>query len=277
MGLQLSYSAAQRYITSPLSYFLHYYLRLRPIETGSALVFGSSVDAGLNALLTDVRDGREPSVARAKAAFDTQFGAVNAAEIKFSKSDFDESLGDTPWKSLEAKGHLIIEAYAEQILPKLEKVILVQHEISLVNELGDALIGVVDLVAQIGGKVYILDNKTSSVKYSEDAASISQQLGTYFEALKDEYKLDGVGFIVIPKNVRKKKEPRVPIEIKLGNVSDQVMEETFQMYETVLDGIKAGRFECSRNCCKQPWPCVYKAYCDSGGKDLTGLREEKKK
>jgi PD-(D/E)XK nuclease superfamily len=289
--IQLSFSAAQRYIDSPLSFFLHYYLRLRPVETGSALIFGSSVDAGLNSLLTDLRDGREPSVDRARLAFDTTFGAIPPEEIKYSKADHDMSVLSheflmqsstnpavpMPYFCLIAKGHMIIDAYIEQVLPKLEKVLLVQHEISLPNELGDNLIGVIDLVAQIEGKTYILDNKTSSIKYAENAVEVSQQLGTYYEALKDEYKLDGVGFIIIPKNVRKKKEPRIPIEIMLGNVDDGVIDETFQMYENVLSGIKSGKFECSRNCCKKPWPCSYKGFCDSGGKDLTGLKYEVKK
>lgn len=260
-------------------------MRLRPTDTGSALVFGGAVDVGLNSLLNDKKDGREPSLERAKTMFDAEFGATDPNTIKYSKADLDPSLiedlqvtyNPPAWHSLQAKGHMILTAYLEQVIPRIEKVILVQHEISLKNEFGDALIGVVDLVATIDGKTYILDNKTSSIKYSEDSASISQQLGTYFEALKDEYKLDGVGFIVIPKNIRKKKEPRVPIEMVFGSVGESVLSETFKMYETVLDGIKNGRFECSRNCCKQPWPCVYKTYCDSGGTDLTGLKYQEKK
>jgi hypothetical protein len=286
MAIQLSFSAAQKYINSPMSYFLHYFMRLRPELASSALVFGASVDAGLNSLLIDLRDGREPSVDKSKAMFDAAFSAFDPETIKYSKADHDPSsipedilsLGD-PHTSLclKYKGYLIIEAYVAQVLPKLEKVLLVQHEISLTNELGDSLIGIVDLVAQIEGKTYILDNKTSSIKYSEDSASISQQLGTYFEALKDTYKLDGVGYIVIPKNIRKKKEPRIPIEIKLGQVDEQILVETFEMYENVLSGIKSGDFRCTRNCCKQPWPCSYKTYCDSDGKDLTGLKYDAKK
>lgn len=266
-------------------------MRLRPSDASSALVFGASIDAGLNSLLCDIRDGREPSLMRAKALFNTELESFNPHEIKYSKADGDESvltaedelqLGESytvpiQFICLKRKGHMILEAYVEQVLPKIEKVLLVQHEVALTNELGDSLIGIVDLVAQIGGKTYILDNKTSSIKYAEDSASISQQLGTYFEALKDEYKLDGVGYIVIPKNLRKKKEPRVPIEMKFGQVGEDILNETFEMYETALEGIKNGRFECSRNCCKQPWPCPYKTYCDSGGRDLTGLKYQEKK
>lgn len=295
MGIQLSFSAAQRYVLSPLSYFLHYHLRLRPTETGSALVFGAAVDVGLNALLIDKRDGRTPSIEKAKALFDAEFRAVEPTVIKYSKADMDTSVltsGDLLKSSADPsipvanlcllrKGHMILDAYAEQVLPRLEKVILVQHDIDLENELGDKLVGIIDLVAQIDGKIYILDNKTSSVKYAADAAQLSQQLGTYYEALKDEYKIDGVGFIVIPKNMRKKKEPKVPIEIHLGQVDDKVITTTFEMYDNVLDGIKNGRFHCTRNeqngCCSSPWGCSYKTFCESGGKDLTGLRYEEKK
>lgn len=289
MGIQLSYSATQKYMNSPLSFFLHYYLKLRPIETGSALAFGSAVDSGLNALLTDLRDGREPSLDRAKAMFDTDFGRFKATEIKYSKADLDADIltSDdlnflaanpnipTSYFSLIRKGHMILAAYQEQVLPMLEKVILVQHQISLSNEYGDTLIGVVDLVAQIGGKVYVLDNKTSSIKYADDAANVSQQLATYYEALKTEYKIDGVGFIVIPKHIRKRKEPKVPIELKFGSISDDVLAETFSLYEKVLDGIKQGEFKCS-GCNENPWPCPYRTFCESGGKDLTGLRYEEK-
>lgn len=291
MGIQLSYSAAQKYINSPLSFFLHYYLKLRPIEQGSALAFGASIDGGLNALLTDLRDGRTPSLDRAIAMFDTEFSQYKALEIKYSKADLDMDVltsddlnfisanPEFPMANLclKRKGHLILSAYVDQVLPKLEKVILVQHPVTLTNEMGDNLIGVVDLVAKVEGKTYIFDNKTSSIKYAEDAANDSEQLATYFEALKDQYKIDGVGFIVIPKHIRKRKEPRVPIEMKFGSISENVLSETFQMYEKVLDGIKNGYFQCS-GCNESPWPCPYRRYCDSDGKDLTGLKykEEKK-
>lgn len=285
-GIQLSFSAAERYLASPMSYFLHYFLRLRPDDRGSALVFGGAIDEALNSLLIAKRDGKLDihSVDQAKIIFDESFKKTDAHLIKYSKADQDLSLLSEEdiltcdelnipygFMCLSKKAYLLIEAYSEQVLPKLEKVILVQENINMTNELGDSLIGLVDLVAQIDGKTFLLDNKTSSIKYAENAAEVSQQLGTYYEALKDQYKLDGVGFIVIPKNVRKKKEPRVPIEIILSNVNEQIVEQTFKMYEEVLDGIKAGEFRCTKNCCKKPWPCSYKTYCDSGGKNLTGL------
>jgi len=260
------------------------------MEQGSALAFGAAVDAGLNSLLSDMRDGREVSIDRAKAMFDTEFGRFKATEIKYSKSDNDTDIltsedlnflaahPDIPTANLclIRKGHLILEAYKEQVMPKLEKVILVQHSISLPNEMGDSLIGVVDLVAQIDGKIYILDNKTSSIKYDEDAANVSQQLATYYEALKTEYDISGVGFIVMPKQIRKRKEPKVPIEMKFGSIQENVLNETFQMYETVLNGIKQGKFECS-GCHDMPWPCPYRKYCESNGTNLEGLKYEDKR
>jgi PD-(D/E)XK nuclease superfamily len=290
--IQLSFSAAQRYISSPMSFFLHYYLRLRPIELSSALVFGGAVDEALNDLLNAVKDGRMVDVSGAKRTFTEAFtlnGAVDMrikGNVKFSKADLDWDLleniivpdnHDPAWYSLNIKGKLIIEAYAEQVLPRLEKVLLVQHEIKLDNPDGDTFIGIVDLVAQIDGKVLILDNKTSSIKYADDAADTSEQLGTYYEALKDEYNIDGVGYIVIPKNIRKKKIPLVPIEIKLGNINEDILDKTFEMYEDVLRGIKSGDFRCTGNCKKSFWGCTYQKYCASGGSDLTGLKIEEKK
>ncbi len=290
--MQLSYSAADRYINSPLSYFLHYFLRLRPIQLSSPLIFGGAIDEGLNTLLNQKKDGLAIDLAAAKKKFilslignDVNAPTMVKGVVKFSKADLDLDLikdllipeeHDPAWYSLQRKGELILEAYAEQIIPKLEKVLLVQHEISLPNEVGDTLTGIIDLVAQIDGKIYILDNKTSSIKYAEDAVAVSAQLGTYYEALKDEYDLAGAGFIIIPKNLRKKKLPLVPIEIKLGQVDEKVIQETFQMYENVLEGVKMGRFECS-GCDKKPWPCVYARYCESGGTDMTGLKIEEKR
>ena len=55
------------------------------------------------------------------------------------------------------------------------------------------------------GKTYLLDNKSSSVKYAEDSAKTGQQLPLYYYIKKDDYKLDGVGYIVMSKKINKNK------------------------------------------------------------------------
>lgn len=299
--MQLSFSSCQRYLLSPRSWFLHYLLRLRPIQQGSALVFGSALDAGFNSLLQDKKDGVEVSLVKAKSEFDKVFGATNPKEIKYSKSDYDtvslpndfvpgiEILKkfnidkDIPmeWYCLKYKGYILIEEYAAQVLPRIQEIYEIQKEINLTNEVGDTFTGIIDLIARIDDKVLICDNKSSSIKYAQDSVANSEQLASYYEAMKDDYPLNGACYIVVPKKLRKVKEPRVQIDFIFGSISENLIAKTFQDYENVLKGIKTGKFECTRDqrdgCCSAPWGCVYKAYCTSDGTDLTGLRVEEKK
>lgn len=288
MSIQLSYSAANKYNESPRAYYLHYLLRLRPAQVGSALVFGNAIDVGLNQLLKPSSDADPKDLfddALIKQTINGEIVDLRTSDlIKYSKADLDEGIFtdedrellkryNKNWISLRRKGHLIIDAYKEQILPRFKEVFAVQRFVKLDNEIGDSFIGYVDLIARWeDDKIYIFDHKTSSIKYAEDSAQTSQQLATYFEGVGHEFKVDGVGYIVIPKNFRKKKEPKIPIEVILGNVDEVIVQETFDMYDKALNGIKLGEFHCNpKACCATPWGCAYKRYCESNGRDLTGL------
>lgn len=256
---------------------------------GSPLVFGGAIDLGLNSLLDDKKAGRPVDVDKAKAVFEAEFTkqVVYGSEVflyepgvvKFSKADLDESLltdadiesGLSPaWCSLRQKGFIIIEEYANQVIPQLDEVILVQHEIALKNEFGDKFVGVVDLLARIGGQIYVIDNKTSSVKYTGTSADESAQLATYYEALRDQYDIAGVAYIVIPKRIRRVKKPPIDIEIIFGTIGEPLLEKTFDEYEGVVAGIKSGDFRCT-GCRSAKFGCDYKRYCETNGTDLTGL------
>lgn len=307
MAIQLSYSASQKYITSPRAYYLHYVLRLRPKDLSSALFFGNAIDLGVNFMLNAKKDGKEIILEMANQVFIEAWsiGQVDSKDvdlsipgvIKFSKADYDSSIlidedrieiettaKDQSWVSLKRKGLMILEAYKEQILPRIKEVKFVQRDIKLENDTGDSFIGFVDFCAVWeDGRTIIFDNKTSSVKYTADSAATSEQLATYFEATKDELKVDAVGYIVIPKKMRKQKLPLVPIEVVIGEINEAVVNKTFEDYDNVLTGIRLGKFECTRQdeggCCDAFWGCPYKGYCESGGKDLTGLifHKERKK
>lgn len=112
------------------------------------------------------------------------------------------------WMSMLRKGHVMIETYAEEILPQVREVLAVQKNISLKNNEGDEIIGVVDLIVEWkDGKRYILDNKTSTREYEADSAMRSQQLLLYHHICKEEYKIDGgVGFIVLYKQLAKNRK-----------------------------------------------------------------------
>lgn len=258
-------------------------------------------------MLQSKKDGKEIFLDMAKEIFNQawNFGDVNGQNIdlskpgviKFSKADYDPniltnedkievetSLADESWISLRRKGWMILEAYKEQIIPRIKEVKFVQKDIKLENDNGDSFIGFVDFCAVWDdGRTIIFDNKTSSIKYADDSASTSEQLATYFEATKDELKVDAVGYVVIPKKMRKQKLPLVPIEVVIGEISESIVNKTFEDYDSVLTGVRLGNFPCTRQdengCCSAPWGCAYKKYCESDGKDLTGLvfHSERKK
>lgn len=120
------------------------------------------------------------------------------------------------WLCLRRKGHLMLQAYNDKVLPKIKKVIEVQKEFNLEGKTGDVLNGFIDLIVEWeDGKKYVLDNKTSTYEYESDSASKSQQLILYYYAAnKEGLKLDGAGFIVCYKQIQKN---RIKICEKCGN------------------------------------------------------------
>lgn len=288
--INLSHTAKEKYLDSPRAYYLHYLMNLREEQCGSALFFGNAMDNALNVLLL------ERDLEKAKVEFDKQMRTftynnetldiLKTNKIKYSKADYDETLVpvDTPeeiksWTSLHAKGLMFLDAYNEQIIPKIKKVLTVQQFMEIKNEAGDKIIGFVDLICEWeDGRIVIFDNKTSSVDYKKDKLqNDAPQLATYMESdLVKQFKPTHQGYIVISKKVRKK-DPRVRIDVIIDQIPEELIEKTFSDYDKALKGIKRGEFQCSGTCDK-PWgKCPYKAYCETDGADLTGLVKLKKK
>jgi PD-(D/E)XK nuclease superfamily len=84
------------------------------------------------------------------------------------------------WLCCQRRGHLLIQAYQESILPQIKRVIEVQKKVELLDEDGNNLNGVIDFVCELmDGSIAIIDNKTSSTVYAEDSVKGSEQLATY--------------------------------------------------------------------------------------------------
>lgn len=136
--------------------------------------------------------------------------------VIYTKRDLDIDLlthfnklesANQPWQSLCLKGLLFVEAYHKEVLPKIKEVISVQKRVTLVNPDGDKISGLLDSeVIWEDGKTYLIDNKSSSVEYEKDSAKKSDQLVLYYYIEKDIVKLDGVGFIVLDKNINMNKK-----------------------------------------------------------------------
>jgi hypothetical protein len=313
MGIRLSYTQNEKYQTSPRAWYLHYMLKLREEKTGSPLVFGNAIDNALNQLIANkflTPSERQDPVEVFKQAWRTQTLNQEKVDlsksdlIKYSKSDLDLYLLTDldhkqiekdrirpEWLCLEKKGLMMLEAYEQQVLPHISDLIAVQKYFKIGNNDGDEIIGFIDLIAKFkvndnvpheldkyreyNNKTIIFDNKTTSIKYDDDSVKVSKQLGTYSEA-PGVGNHDAEGFIAIPKKIRKQKEPKVPIQIIIDKVEQEVVDSVFESYMNTLNGIKLGKFECN-GCEKAVFGCPYKTYCASNGTDLTGLVYSKEK
>ena len=144
----------------------------------------------------------------------------NSIQSKLSNQDFLDLPEDErsfynygSWLSCKRRAKYLIEAYAEQILPEIKKVIAVQMDIKLDDGEGNMLNGVIDLVGQLpDGRIAILDNKTSSMEYEEDSVLTSPQLALYKKQLNMfnedpdnqwKHKIDCAGFLVLSKKLNK--------------------------------------------------------------------------
>lgn len=212
MSNKLSNSAVDRYLECSLCYKLHTIDRIRPVRQKSALLFGATLDNALNHLLLT------KDLDKSRSIFLNDWMKIHQNNTDFSKSDLDEELikffeetnskfqneGNESWRSLLYKGCLFLIQYHKDIFPKIKKVISVQEPVSLKNTDGDEITGILDLIVEWkDGKTYLLDNKSSSVKYATDSAKTGQQLPLYYYMVKEKYKLDGIGYIVLSKKINK--------------------------------------------------------------------------
>lgn len=273
--MRLSHSAKETYLECGYKYYLHYLMKLRPQGEKSPLIFGDAIDHALNHIL-EHRD-----LAKAKKEFDSKWAIAAKKDVQYSKSDVEDHLVEEleeglnkAWHSLQAKAYIMLEEYEVQILPRIKRVIEVQLNRFIDNGTGDQLNIKTDFICEWeDGRIILFDNKTSSMKYEEDSVRTSKQLSTYFEMLKDDYKLDACGYIVIPKKINKKKKPKIDIKIIIDQIPEETIAETFTEYDKVLAGVKAAEFPKNKNACFGKFgKCVYWDYCHRN--DKTGLAEK---
>lgn len=283
--IKLSHTAKELYKRCPLAYYMHYILGLREKVVGSPLPFGSAIDEGLNVLL----EGK--TLAQAKKAFNVmwEFPEINGDKvlgretdlIRYSKSDTKDGLSDDPWESLRLKGEMLIEAYQEEIMPQIKSVLSIQKPISIKNDQGDIIRGFADIIVETqDGKKLLIDNKTSSQPYKQDAVlegDKAPQLALYYDHLKEQYNLDGAGFYVLEKYIRKT-EPRTRVQVVTGVPTDEMIEKTFDDFDHVLYNIRMGLFPSNHpNCNTYFGDCICNKYAPSHGHDLSGLVKVKRR
>lgn len=285
MGIQLSHTAKELYKRCPLAYHMHYNLGYREELVGSALPFGSAVDGGVDYLL------QGKTLDQALKYFNElwvnpkingeHLHGPTTNKIRFSKSDQKEELADTAWGCMQVKGEMLIKAFQEEVLPNIKNVITTQEKINITNDDGDNIIGFADLIAELYDKGnYLMDVKTSAKAYANDAVvegDKAPQIALYFEELQDKYELNGAGFYVLEKGIRKR-EPRTRVQTLFGNPTEEMIEKTFDEFQEVLYGIRMGQFHSNHPACNTYFgDCICNKYGPSGGKDTSGLVQVKRK
>ncbi len=172
------------------------------------------------------------------------------------------------WLSLGKKAEYIFKAYEEQVLPQIRAVHTIQEEIILENDEGDSVTGFIDFVAEMDdGKVYIMDNKTTSdfKYYKADSIKSSNQLSLYGFA-KD---LKLAGYVAILKDIkadgRKKGSlPTVKIRIVKDDINLSHQEQTLHKFNITNKNIKAKVFEKLADpdmCIFYGKKCPFSSYC----------------
>ncbi len=232
---KLSKSACEKWMSCPASFDYYYNQQIRPIKTGSALMFGSGMDSALNELL--LPSGIAPMDAYRATVDQYELGKVlySAKDFDFdlltderkaallpklnangypgdnidelftalrSKVEYGETLSENQERVLcliyrdvfEAKAELMVEAYRTHVLPNISEVYNVQKR---------AGPGVLDATVEwIGRGKIIIDNKTSSRRYSDSSVETSVQFAMY----SAEEKINDCAYVVLLKDINKNKQ-----------------------------------------------------------------------
>jgi len=109
------------------------------------------------------------------------------------------------WLSLKRKGLMMLDAFILEVLPKIKKVIAIQHKIK--GKVGNIarIGGYIDLICEFEGydRPVVFDMKTSASYYDKDKTMFSEQLLLYLNAVGKDLDTKLVGFIVLLKFMKK--------------------------------------------------------------------------
>ena len=205
------------------------------------------------------------------------------------------------WHCLKVKGLLMLKAFKDKVMPKIQEVLAVQAYVKLENTNGDSVVGYVDLVCRYEGfeKPVIFDVKTSSIEYKPDSVLTSPQLTLYVHSLSSKYEdTRNAGFIVLQKRVNKNKTKFCSVckhdgtgqrhktcnqelngtrcngawvesfapEVMINVITDEIPLQTenivLENFDQINQALKTGVFTRNFNSCVQPWgKCQYFDKC----------------
>jgi len=177
--------------------------------------------------------------------------------------------------SLYNKGLMLIDAYIRDILPEIEEVFKIQHEVKLQDEDGNAITGFIDAIVSLKSnpnEKVILDNKTSSRSYKEDSVSTSEQLALY---AADTGLYTGA-FAVVEKTLRKK-DPRARTQLIIDKINEEFVDKVIDEFNNAIYTINKGEYiqNFESGCRPFGQPCEYFKYCHKNSMDhIVDLNKE---
>lgn len=216
MPNKLSYSQLNKFKFCPQAWKWHYIDRVRPIAIPSPLIFGAAVGKAFEHILVTEYQNPAPFYI-AEDIFNKNWKEqeINGVlvdlstsdKIEYLKSDHDPELADTPYESLRVKGHLMIRAFREELLPLITKVYSTEEKVELFSG-EDSNIGYADAVIGLQGydSPIVIDFKTAGRKYEQNSVKESVQLSQYLYTLGDKYKTNLAGYAVFLKNINKNRK-----------------------------------------------------------------------
>jgi hypothetical protein len=180
----------------------------------------------------------------------------------------DVTFSRAHWHSLKNKGFLMIDAYAREIIPHINKVVSTQKYVSLPNGDGDELIGYIDTILDWKDQgVVVFDNKTASKKYAPDSAKHSQQLTIYGEH-ENIYKVGYIVAVKTPKVNRGTKELYIDIQVIVDDLDPATQDKIFADIQAVGTKIKNQEFEKNWDSCFMfGRKCQYYNLCRTGSRN----------
>jgi len=183
----LSHSRVNRYLHCPEQYRLYYVERLRPKVPDAALIFGQLVH---EAIARFFRSAALPAESFAQA-----WNVLRDEPLNYNQRE--------SWELLREKGIALLTKFLDEEVPRLGNVTAIEQSFTLrITSFNLALVGVVDLVAELDDVRTVIDFKTTSSAYQGHDVQLSDQLTAYQLAEPDA---DQVAFCVFVKT----KEPRI--------------------------------------------------------------------
>ena len=201
------------------------------------------------------------------------------------------------WLSLRRKGIKMIEAYRDEVVPRIVKIHSIEQKINLECD-QDSLIGYIDMVcdyrinSEMAEKLdkneddvvkILLDHKTASVKFTAGlrAGTLSKiERGDAPQLYLYDYaeEVGTVGYIVMVKKIKKpKRGPKkdmvfCDVQMMAGKPTEEQYTNVLNTAGNVLEGITTEAYEPDTTGCMAFMSrCCYYEQCQEGREDFNNL------